>query len=179
MVLAVLTFRGHRGFALHDGGGGSTELVKYHWSIGDMITTFAGYATPPLLGLGGAHLVAANLPAVVLWLSVVLLVAAFLQASNALARVVTALAAAGVGWAAVAGEPRWQAAVAVALVWLLLIGGGLDTVRLSRGDGSDAYWLARRTLVPRIAWQAVWVAIGAVCLWKGGVLLLAERSAAG
>jgi hypothetical protein len=173
MVLAVLTFRGLRGFTLADGGGGATMAERYHWSISDLVTRFAGYPMPSLLGLGGAHLLAHGRPASVLWVSLVLLLGTFFQAANQLAYVVTTLAVIGVGCAAAAGSVSVQAAVAVVLVWWMLIGGAYyASIGLSRGDGSDAASLASRTLVPRIVWHALWAVIGVVCLWKGGGWLL-------
>jgi hypothetical protein len=173
MVAAVVTFRQHYGFTLADGGGGATQVERRRWSIGGILVTFAGYPAPSLLGLGGAYLVVLGRPAAVLWLSLLLLCGAFLEAANALAMVVTGLAVIGVGWTAAAGGLAVQAGVAVGLVWLLLIGGAIrSTIRLSRADGSDAASLAGRTLVPRIVWHGAWAAIAVVCLWKGGGWLL-------
>jgi hypothetical protein len=64
----------------------------------------------------------------VLWIGIVLLAAALLVAAGTTALVVTAAALAGVFWAAVAGSPSVQAAVAVGLVWLLLLGGLRRTI---------------------------------------------------
>lgn len=173
MVVAVLTFRGHRGFTLEDGGGGATPLVRYHWSISDLAVRIAGYPMPSLLGLGGAYLVGAGRPAAVLWVSALLLLGAFMAAANQLAYVVTTIAVIGVGWTALDGAVTLQSAVAVGLAWWMLIGGALDsTVRLSRGEGSDAHVLSIRTWVPRIVWHALWAAIAVVCLWNGGGRLL-------
>lgn len=181
MVVLVLTFRKHFGFTLADGGGGATEFEASRWSPANPLIAFAGYPLPPLLGLGGAHVVAGGNPAAVLWISLVLLVAAFFEAANPLANLVTLLAVVGVGWTVFDGALDLQAAVAVALVWLMLIGGAYySSIGLSRGDGSDAAALAGMTLVPRLVWHAVWAVIGIVCLWKGGVLLLSGgRSAVG
>jgi peptidase M50B-like protein len=173
MVAAVATFRGHEGFTLADGGGGSTAVYRPKWSIGGVLGTFAGYPTPCLLGLGGAYAVANGRPAAVLWISLVLLLGAYMEAANQLAYVVTTISVLGVGIAAVAGSLPVQAAVAVGLVWWMLIGGAFyASIGLSRDDGSDAASLASRTLVPRIVWHAGWAVIGLVCLWKGGGWLL-------
>ncbi len=173
MVLAVLTFRGLGGFRMQDDGSAGTYAERYHWSVSDLATAFAGYPMPSLLGLGGAYLIADGRPAGVLWVALVLLFGAMTQARNALAYTVTVLEVLGVGWAVFAGNLAVQAAVAVGLVWLLLIGGAYDsTINLSRADGSDAERLARRTWVPRIVWHALWAAIAVVCLWNGGGRLL-------
>ena len=52
------------------------------------------------------------------------------------------------------------------------VGGLRAALLLSREDGTDAYWLARRTLIPRIVWHAIWIAIAVLCLLRGGRLLL-------
>lgn len=172
MTLAVLTGRNHSGFTLHRDGGGATRVNDGRWGIGDILTTFAGYPAPPLLGLGGAALVANGLSWSVLWATLALLVGAAFQARNGLAIAVAVLAMAGVGWTAWFGWAELQATVALGLVWLLLIGGARATLTLSRRDGSDPYWLARHTLVPRIVWHAVFIAIAGACLWIGGRSLL-------
>ena len=98
MVLAVLTFRGHSGFKLNDGGGAATKIDDPSWGVGDYLITFAGYAAPPLLGLGGAHLVRAGNPGGVLVIALILGLAAFFQARNQLAYVVTLLIVIVTGW---------------------------------------------------------------------------------
>jgi hypothetical protein len=172
IIFAVLTFRGFSGLHLHDGGGGETTGMDTSWGVGDLLLTFAGYATPPLLGLGGAAVIAHGNAVGVLWIAVILLIAAFIAAGNELAYAVTLLALIGVGWVALAGTTTIQVAVAVALVWWMLFGGLRAALILSRDDGTDAYWLARRTLIPRIVWHAIWIAIAVFCLLRGGRLLL-------
>ena len=82
-------------------------------------------------------------------IGLVLVVAAFFQARNSIAIAVTLLTTIGVGWVLFAGTPYRESGAGNGLVWWMLIGGALDsTVRLSRGQGSDAYWLARRTSGP-------------------------------
>jgi hypothetical protein len=173
IVVGTLTFQGPTGFKLADGGGGSTGFTASGWSVGDILTTFAGYPMPCLLGLGGAALVADGRPGAVLWVSAVLLLASFFVADNALALLVSLLALGGVVWAVLDGTPYLQAAVAVGLVWWLLIGGAIySTFRLSRDDESDADVMARRLLLPRLFWHGVWAAIGVACLWVGGGMLV-------
>jgi hypothetical protein len=174
IVVGTLTLQRPIGFTLADGGGGATSFPKGGWSVGDILTTFAGYSLPPLAGLGGAYLVRAGNTGGVLWIALVLLLAAFFQADNALATLVTLIAFLATGWAVYNGGAELKAAVAVGLVWWMLIGGAHSaSVGLSRGEGSDAHVLASSTLVPRIVWHAIWAVIGVVCLWKGGRALLA------
>lgn len=174
IVMGLLTFRGPRGFTVDENAGGSTPLDRYHWSVSDLLTRFVGYPAPCVLGLGGAALIRAGYPASVLWISLLLLVAAFFQALELPAIVTTALFVLAVGWVAFAGSTAVQAGTAVVVVWWLLIGGALDsTIWLSRAKQSDAGVLATRTWIPPIVWHAIWAVIGIVCLWKGGRALLA------
>jgi hypothetical protein len=99
----------------------------------------------------------------VLWIGIVLLAAALLVAAGTTALVVTAAALAGVFWAAVAGGPSVQAAVAVGLVWLLLLGGLRRTI-LDKG-GQDSIDLSGLTWIPPSSgtasfWPSLWSACG-------------------
>jgi hypothetical protein len=171
-AFAVLAFRGPKPFKMDNGDNAGTPLTDDSWGVGDYILTFAGYATPPLLGLGGAVLITHGNAGGVLWIAVVLLLAAFLVAGNDLANAVTLLALIGVAWVAFAGSPTVQAAVAVGLVWWLLLGGLRAAVGMALTPTSDAGFLARRTLIPRIAWKGIWIFIAILCLLRGGRLLL-------
>jgi hypothetical protein len=173
IVVGILTFQSPGAFRLEDGGGGATAMPKLGWGVGSILSVFAGYPMPCVLGLGGAALVADGRLQAVLWISVVLLLASFLKAGNGLSVLVTALALGGVVWVQLDGSLQLQAGVAVGMVWWLLIGGALySSIRLSRGDGSDAALLARWLLLPRLFWHGVWAAIGVACLWVGGGMLV-------
>ena len=172
MLTAALTGRGHKGFKMDNGDEAGTAIQDASWGVGDYILTFAGYATPPLLGLSAAALVATDNAWAVLWVSVVLLLLAVVFSRNTLATVVTLLAVGGVIASALWGSANLQAAVAVAIAWLLLLGGVRHTFTMSRGENSDAYWLARRTWIPTMIWQLVWILVAIVALIVGGQLLL-------
>lgn len=161
-------------FELEDGGGGGTGYAQDWWSPGRILRLFAGYATPPLLGLAGALLVAEGMAWSVLILAIVLLFAAFLAATNPLAFTVTLISVIGFGWTATAGGPELQAGVAVGLVWLLLLGGLTSAIGIPRASNdSDVAKLTRDTLIiPRILWHAAFTVIAVVCLWTGGRALL-------
>lgn len=92
---------------------------------------------------------------------------------NPLALAVTGLILVGVLWALVAGGPGIQAAVAVGLVWLMLL-GGLRSVVIRTYRSSDAQRLVQYTWLPRGVWFAAWRAIALVCMWSGGRLLLQQ-----
>jgi hypothetical protein len=174
-TVAILTGYRPISYELDDGGGGGTAYESDWWSPLRLLRYFAGYATPPLLGLGGATLIAGGHAWSVLVIALVLLLTSFLIATNRLTITVAALAVLGIGAALAAGGPQIQVAVAVGLVWLLLIGGLYASVTIPRdSDESDLAKLQHDSvIIPRIVWQAAFVAIALFCLYKGGRALLA------
>ena len=129
MLAALIT--GHRvtRFELEEGDAETGSGVTYYndgpvgW-LSEIFNKFAGYATPPLAGLGGAYIIAGGNSWGVLVVGVVLLLAVLLIPKiNPFALAVTGLLLAGILWALIAGVPGVQAALAVGLVWLMLIGG--------------------------------------------------------
>jgi hypothetical protein len=155
------------------GGGATThEGQRPQTRLGRIFTTFAGYATPPLGGLGGAYVIAGGNAWGVLVIGVVLLLAVLLIPKiNPLALTITVLLLAGILWALAFGSSGVQAAFAVGLVWLMLI-GGLWMVLERNIDNGDAIELAKITWIPRVVWFAGWLAIAVVSLWVGGRVLL-------
>jgi Peptidase M50B-like len=179
MLIAVLSGRGVVGFELSEGKEATNGLTRYTGAgglgVGDIFIGFAGYAAPPLAGLGGAYVVADGNSWGVLLVGVVLLLAVLLIPEiNPLALAVTGLLLAGIVWAIIAGGPAIQAAVAVGLVWLLLIGGLRDVITHNINAG-DARALSRSTWIPRVGWFAGWLAIAVVSIWVGGRMLLGYR----
>jgi Peptidase M50B-like len=170
-LMGALTLRGLLGVHLHDGGGGRTEFGKGGWGVSWYVIFPAGYLTPPLLGLGGAAVVVSGNPWGVLAGVVVILAVSFFLASNALANVVTAVALTGIVAALWRGSAELQVALAVGVVWWLLLGGVRSSVGMGRGPMSDAGQMYRLTFIPPVLWQAFWVTVALVCLYAGGRLL--------
>lgn len=172
MIVGILAFRGPMGFTMDPDGSAGTKRADGSFGVGDWLIKLAGYLTPPLAGLGGAAALAEGKVWSVLWVAVILGVAAHLQARNGLANAFTLLGLAGVVATALFAPTIVQTVVAVGIVWLMLLGGASQSIWLSRADGSDAYWLARRTLIPRLVWHGVWAVVGIACLVTGARLLL-------
>mgnify|MGYP001265825175 CR=1 FL=1 len=130
---------------------------------------------PPLLGLAGAELIATGRAWSFLWVGVVLLLGAWSQFSGAIAGVMVALFGIGIGWVAVSGGPDVQEATALALAWLMLL-GGVENVwvltALRRHPGTDAAKLAGITWIPTILWILGFWLVALLCLWYGGRILL-------
>jgi hypothetical protein len=157
-LVAVLVGRGLSGIRLHADTSGVTHSTGAGRGIGVVLMFLAGYVFPPLLGLGGAALVAAGHTAVLLWLGVGLLVATLIHIRNlfgAFAVLVTGGVLGSVAWFA---PPDWQAGFAAALCWFLLFGGLRAVQELSRSRrrrrtrSSDADQLAALTGVPGGFW---------------------------
>ena len=174
MVMVVLTGRSLTHFYISEresegqSGGATSYRGPTGSSVGEILIGLAGYLTPPLLGLAGVSLVLHGKAWSVLVAAAVLLFAAFLKARDMFTIVVVLLILAGVGAAAFLGSPGLQAGVAVAIVWVMLIGGVTTLEGQGLGSsGSDADELAKVTWIPAFVWVALFVFVAIVCLWVG------------
>jgi hypothetical protein len=179
MITAIITGRGFKNFRLTEDGGGATPLINYSPGIADTIVRFSGYPTPPLMGLAGAALISKGQVWSVLWLAVVLLFVVFFQAARLneeggpITQAIVLLAFLAVAWIAIDGPLALQAAVAVGLTWLLLIGGAYDSLTPFRGlRTGDGQVLGERTFIPAVGWELIWSAIGLYALIAGVKYLL-------
>jgi hypothetical protein len=177
-LIALLTGRQLNGIRLHSDTSGLTVSRGKPHGIGMILTAAAGYTAPPLLGLGGAALLAAGHITLLLWLATALLVALLVMIRNAygaLTVVVTGGTFLLVSWLA---GPQVQAAFAYAVVWFLLVGGVRPAFELqakrSRGGAgdSDADQLSRLTHVPAGLWFFLFHAVSLCALIGGGRWLL-------
>lgn len=171
MLALIATFRGIAGYFIKDDTNGETRFEGRKWAVSNLVVGVAGYLGPPLLGLAGAALVAAGNPFAVLLVAVVFSLLALFPARTPLAFAIPLLVLLGVGAALLFGTASAQAAVAVSLVWFLLIGGIFDTTTLP-SDGGDAKIMAGKTLIPGVIWKLFWIFIAVVALIVGGQLLL-------
>ena len=176
-LVSLLAGRRLQGIRLHSDTSGETRSRGRPDGPGLVLTTMAGYLTPPLLGAGAAALLAADHVVLLLWLLLALLAATLLAIRNAygaLAVLVTAAAVVAVTWLATA---RVQAGFGYTAAWFLLLGGVRPVVELQRSRGrarrwqgrgpqSDADQLAGLTGVPGGAWVGLFllVAFGALAL---------------
>ncbi|RPF36120.1 MULTISPECIES: M50 family metallopeptidase [unclassified Streptomyces] len=177
-LIALLTGRQLTGIRLHSDTSGLTVSRGKPHGLGMILTAAAGYTAPPLLGLGGAALLAAGHITLLLWLATALLVAMLVMIRNAygaLTVVLTGGAFLLVSWLA---GPQVQAAFAYAVVWFLLVGGvrpafELQAKRMRGGAGdSDADQLSRLTHVPAGLWLFLFHAVSLCSLIGGGRWLL-------
>ncbi len=178
-LVALLTGRSLDGIRLHSDTSGLTVSRGKPTGLGMILTATAGYTAPPLLGLGGAALLAAGHITALLWLATLLLVAVLVMIRNAYGAL-TVLLTGGtfvvVSWLC---GPQVQAAFAYAVVWFLLLGGvrpafELQSKRSRGGAGdSDADQLSRLTHVPAGLWLFLFHAVSLCSLIGGGRWLLA------
>lgn len=169
MIMAVVTFRGFSSWKFNEAGA-VTQGIKSGWGPGWLITLLAGYLAPSVLGLAGAAVLADGNAWGVLVIAAVLLVGALLYAEGAAANIFTAILLGVVVLLLWRGSQFQQMIVAAGLVWLMLIGGFADAVKLPRRKG-DAAAMAKSFLLPGIVWQAFWVTASLVSLYAGARLL--------
>jgi hypothetical protein len=193
-LVSLLVGRRLQGIRLHSDTSGETRSRGRPDGPGLVLTTLAGYLTPPLLGAGAAALLAAHHVVLLLWLLVVLLGATLLAIRNAygaLTVLVTAAAVVAVTWLATA---RVQAGFGYTAAWFLLLGGVRPVVELQRSRGrarryhraaqpggvmwqgrapqSDADQLAGLTGVPGGVWVALFLLAALAAVALGAWLLV-------
>ncbi|MFD7018991.1 M50 family metallopeptidase [Streptomyces sp. NPDC006692] len=177
-LVALVSGRRLDGIRLHSDTSGLTVSRGKPYGLGMILTAAAGYTAPPLLGLGGAWLLAAHHVTLLLWLATALLLAMLVMIRNAygvLTVVVTGAAFLLISWLT---GPDVQSAFAYTAVWFLLLGGVRPAFELQRkrrryNDGdSDADQLARLTHVPPALWLFLFHAVSVCSLIGGGRWLL-------
>ena len=171
ILAGKLILRRLLGFWLYDDGTGLTLIAGRRWALGNLFFVAVGYATPPLLGLAAAGLIAAGNPLAVLLIAALASLAAVIPARNGLAFLIPLVLVVGLTFVLLRGTAFLQAAIAVGIAWFLLISGGAAALDL-RGRKGDSASLARKTLVPAAIWELLWAAVGLVALVAGGRLLL-------
>ena len=148
---ALLTGRKLEGIRLHSDTSGLTVSRGKPRGPGMVITAFAGYVGPGIIGLGAAWLLRQGYAVGLLWLLVLLLALLLLQIRNWFGLwsiLVSGTALVFVTWFL---EPPVQSAVAYAVTWFLLLGAVRPVFELqiqrSRGHArtSDADMLSRLT----------------------------------
>ncbi|WP_156725975.1 M50 family metallopeptidase [Streptomyces apocyni] len=177
-LIALVTGRTLEGIRLHSDTSGLTVSRGRPTGIGMILTAASGYTAPPLLGLGGAWLLAANHITLLLWLATALLIVLLVMIRNvygALTVVLTGGTFLLVSWLA---DAEVQAGFAYAVVWFLLIGGVRPAFELqakrshSGASDSDADQLARLTRVPATLWLFFFHVVSVCSLIGGGRWLL-------
>ncbi len=178
-LVAVLAGRGLTGIRLHADTSGLTVSTGARRGPGLVFTFLGGYPAPSLLGLGGALLVAADRPALMLWIALALLAATLIHIRNLFGALAVFCTGALVATVALWASPRVQDGFAAGLCWFLLF-GGLRAIRelqhgrrRGRHRDSDADMLAQLTRVPGGMWTAAFgLLAGVAVITAASVLLL-------
>jgi len=176
-LVSVLTGGGVYRFEIFSPDSGVT-WTWYRSRLSVIASTAAGYAMPPLAGLGTASLLHRGHAAAVLTLTVAA-AAVLLFVSRDL---LTLAVVAGIGlsaFAALAWAPGWlQTVLAYTEAWLLLTSelaglGHLVAARLHGevSDTDDAASLAGETHIPGPIWITAWLALILWATWKAFPLL--------
>jgi hypothetical protein len=177
-LTALLTGRRLTAVRLHSDTSGLTVSAGRPSGPGMVLTAAAGYLAPPMLGLGGAALLATGHITALLWISIVLLVGLLVMIRNAfgvLSVLITGAVFLLVSWYA---DARVQAAFAYLGVWFLLLAGVRPIVELQRkrrhggAPTSDADQLSRLTGVAAALWVALFLVTALACLLAGGRWLI-------
>ncbi len=169
-LVAVLAGRRLAGIRLHSDTSGLTLTKGKPYGPGMVLTGFAGYIAPSLLGLGFAALLAAGRVTALLVVCALLLVGVLVVVRN-LFGIFSVLATGAV----LIAVSRWapvevQAPFAHLIMWFLLIGGvrSVGDLQRLRGRGrardSDADQLARLTGAPGLFWVSAFMMINLGCL---------------
>lgn len=177
-LVALLAGRTLTKILLHSDTSGVTVSRGRPDGPGMAATTFAGYVTPPLLGLGAAVLVAADAIEAMLGLAIVLLLATLILIRNVFGVVSVVGTGAVVALVIAYGSPDVQYVFACFLTWLLILGGLRTIVEVQRkrlrrrSPDSDADQLERLTSIPARIWVAMFGLVAAGALIGAGRLLV-------
>ncbi|MGW5876528.1 M50 family metallopeptidase [Nocardiopsis terrae] len=174
-LVALLSGRQLTGIRLHSDTSGVTVSRGRPTGIGMILTVFAGYVAPTVIGLLGILMLMSGRITALLWLSIVVLAAMLLMIRNfygALSVVVTGAVVFGVSWFT---PHEVQAAFAYLFIWFLLFAGVRPVLELQSqrvrnpSPHSDADQLARLTGLPGTFWVMVFllvnVAVTALGVW--------------
>jgi hypothetical protein len=181
-LIALLFGRKLDGIRLHSDTSGVTVSRGRPTGAGMVFTAFAGYTTPPLLGLAFALLLSDGRITLMLWASLALLGAMLIMIRNAygvLTVVGTGAIIFAVSWL---GDTEIQAGFAYLAAWFLLLAGARPVIELQRmrarhqAPRSDADQLAHLTGVPGLAWVGVFAVIALLALIAGARLLFPEST---
>lgn len=166
----VALFAGRRlaGIQLHSDTSGVTVSAGKPTGLGMILTAFAGYVAPSLLGLGAAALLAHGRVLATLWVATILLVLMFVMIRN-LYGALTVAVTGGLIFAISWWTPNTvQSTFAAVLVWFLLAAGPRPVWelhrkrRLGQAPESDADQLARLTGIPGLVWVLIFGAVTVV-----------------
>lgn len=172
-LMALGTGRRLTGIRLHGDSSGLTFSRGRPRGPGFVLTAFAGYPTPAVLGLGAALLLARGHAVLLLWLLVAVLAGMLLMIRNLYGLLVLALGLGGLAAASWYLPPLQQSWLAYLVTWFLLLAAPRPVWELARRPSarSDAGQLAAATRVPRGVWTLSFAVCTLACLAAGVTVL--------
>lgn len=173
-LVALLSGRRLTAIRLHGDSSGLTLSSGRPNGLGYVLTAFAGYPAPGLLGLGAALLLAQGRAVLMLWLLVGALAGMLLMIRNLFGLAVLAAGLLAMGTASWFLPPLQQSWMAYLVTWFLLLAAPRPVLELAHRHPrrSDAVLLARATRVPRGVWTFTFGLCTVGCL-AGGIAALA------
>ncbi|GAA1089198.1 M50 family metallopeptidase [Nocardiopsis metallicus] len=176
-LLALLSGRQLTGIRLHSDTSGVTVSRGKPTGVGMILTVFAGYIAPSVVGLLGILMLMSGRITALLWLSIVFLAAMLVMIRNfygVLSIVLTGAVVFGVSWFT---PHEVQAAFAYLFIWFLLFAGVRPVLELQSqrmrnpSPQSDADQMARLTGLPGTFWVMVFLLVNAAVTGLGVWLL--------
>ena len=174
-IVALISGRQLTGIRLHSDTSGVTVSRGKPTGIGMILTVFAGYVAPTVIGLLGILMLMSGRITALLWLSIVVLAAMLPMIRNlygVISIVVTGAVVFGISWFT---PHEVQAAFAYLFIWFLLFAGVRPVIELQGqrmrqpSPHSDADQLARLTGLPGTLWVMVFllvnIAVTALGVW--------------
>jgi hypothetical protein len=177
-LIAIASGRTLTRILLHSDTSGVTVSKGRRDGPGMVATAFAGYATPPLLGLGAAALVAGDAVPTMLGLAIMVLLGTLVLIRNVFGVASVVLTGAVVAVVIAYGTPTVQYGFASFVTWFLILGGLKTVLEVQRkragrrAADSDPDQLERLTGVPAGIFVAMFALIGLLSLIFSGNLLL-------
>jgi hypothetical protein len=177
-LAALATGRRLHGVRVLHTSAGVTVTAGSPSGPGIILTSLAGYLAAPLLGLGGAALLAGGHLLAVLLLGLAGLAGLGVAIRNAYGLLAVLVAGAAIVAVLWQRSAVLAALLGYAMTWLLLFGGVRPVLELSRdrrrrrASSNDADQLARLTGLPGGLWVGVFGLVAAGALALGGWLLV-------
>lgn len=177
-LVALVSGRQLTGIRLHSDTSGVTVSRGKPTGPGMVLTVFAGYVSPSIIGLLGILMLMSDRITALLWLSIAVLAAMLVMIRNVygvVSIVGTGAVVFGVSWFTPA---EVQAAFAYLFTWFLLFAGVRPVFELQAqrmrapSPHSDADQLARLTGAPAILWVGVFFLVNLAVTALGVWLLL-------
>jgi Peptidase M50B-like len=173
--VGILCGRRFTGFVLRGDMSGHAVTVGPARGVGRVLTTWAGYPAPGVVGAVVVWLAVRGWSAPVLTGILAVLVTAALRVRSGLTAAVVAVALVGAGALWWAGSPQLQAQVVVAVGLVLIVGAWRHlgaVVAATDPRVSDPGVLARLTRLPRAVWNTTFAVVLVWASWLAGSTVL-------